>query len=169
MSPAGPRRPRLGVVLTLCLLALLLAVALSVSHGSHHAPVLNPSAPLVLNPGKARSSTSPANEVSAQAQMAAQRFLASYLPVLYGRRNPATITAADQHVHESLTDASRTPAASQRSHPRIAALNGVRQHDGSVLEIATINDRISPPYRLIFTVARSHSGGAWQVTQIANY
>lgn len=169
MSRGRSRRPRLDVLLALCLLALLLAIALSASHGSHQAPALNPSAPLVLNSEKAHSPTVPTNEVDAQAQMAAQRFLTSYLPVLYGRRNPATITAADRHVLESLIDASPTPAASRRSHPRIAALNGSRQRDGSVLEIATIDDGISSAYRLVFTVARSRSGGAWQVTQIANY
>ncbi len=172
MSSPGRRRSRLGILGALCLLALLVAIALSVSHGSHRAPVVNPSAPLVLSPERARPPAAQASEAGGQAQLTARNFLASYLPVLYGRKKPATITDADQHVLESLGNASQTsPPASRRSHPRIAALNAVRQADGSVLEIATINDGVSQPYRLIFTVAQQDSGGdgIWQVTQLANY
>lgn len=171
MSSAGPNRSRLAIIAALCLIALLAAIALSASHGSHRHSVVNPSAPLVLNPEKARPPAPQANEADGEAQLTARKFLASYLPVLYGRKKPATIAGADRHVLESLGNASQTQAmASPRSHPRIAALNAVRQADGSVLEIATVNDGISQPYRLVFTVAQQRSGGgAWQVTQLANY
>lgn len=161
----SPFKGPLGALLAFCALALAVAL-LSTLHGSHPSSGVNPSAPLVLNPEQGTSSST-AEEPSVEAQQVARGFLASYLPVLYGRRPAKTIVDADQHVLASLASASHTPPAPRRSHPRMTDLAASRQGDGSVLEIATINDGVSPAYRIVFTVAEQDS--AWRVTQLANY
>jgi hypothetical protein len=162
----SPLKGPLGGLLALCALALVAALLLGALKGSHKTAAVNPSAPLVLNPAP-RTATTAVQEPSLEAQRVARRFLGSYLPVLYGRRPARTIVDTDQHVHASLVSASHTPPAPRRSHPRVTGLAASRQSDGSVLEIATINDRASPVYRIVFTVAKQD--GAWRVTQLANY
>lgn len=162
----SPIKGSLGGLLALCALALVAALLLPTLKGSHKTPAVNPRAPLVLNPAPG-TATTVAQEPSLEAQRVARRFLASYLPVLYGRRPARAIVYADQHVLASLASASRTPPAPRRSHPRVIGLTASRQSNGSVLEIATINDRTIPAYRIVFTVAKQD--GAWRVTQLANY
>lgn len=162
----SPIKGSLGGLLALCAVVLAAALLLGTLKGSHKTPAVNPSAPLVLNPAPPTATTA-VQEPNLEAQRVARRFLASYLPVLYGRRPARTIMDADQHVHASLAYASQTPPAPRRSHPRVTGVAASRQSDGSVLEIATINDRVSPTYRIVFTVAKQD--GAWRVTQLANY
>lgn len=162
----SPSKGPLGALLAFCALALATALVVSTLHSSRPPSGVNPSTPLVVNPEHG-ASTKPAEERSAEAQTVARRFLASYLPVLYGRRTVSTIVGADQHVLASLASASRTPPPPPSRRPRVTALAASPQNDGSVLEIATINDGITSAYRIVFTVAEQ--AGVWRVTQLANY
>jgi hypothetical protein len=156
-----------GLVLLCAVLALVLLAGHRGSPRSSPTTVpVSPSPPLVLNAGHPSTSPSPM-QPTAQAQTAARAFLASYLPVLYGRRDAAAIIDADAHVRESLAAASRPARAPADRHPRVTELVGEPQSNGSVLELATIADGVSTPYRIVFVIARLPDG--WQVNQLANY
>lgn len=168
MTPAVRQRLTLAV---LALLLIVLAIVLLTSDrsGPRNSPTSIPATsapPLVLNPGHPPTSPSPTQPVT-QAQTAARAFLTSYLPVLYGRHAARSIIDADAHVRQSLRAGGRPTRAPADRHPRVIALVGEPQSSGSVLELATIADGVSSPYRIVFVIAQRR--GAWQVTQLANY
>lgn len=103
----------------------------------------------------------------AAARASARRFLASYLPVLYGRRPARTITDADTRVRAELTAAARSPRAPRHRRPRVTRLSTRVQNDQTVVAIAMIDDSVTKPYQVVFQL--SHKGGGWRVTQLANY
>lgn len=175
MSHGWLTRPAREHPLAIAMLVLLVAAAVSliVLADRHHHPA--PSRPVTTPQAAAPPAvigTRPAPppltvmQVSA-ARAAARRFLASYLPVLYGRANPRTIRDADPHVRAELTAAGRTPAAPGNRHPRITSLSTHSETSSALVLIAVITDGVQAPYQIVLQL--THEPDGWQVTQLANY
>ena len=169
-----PAREQPAAVAVLALLAVA-AIAVVLLLGHHSSPS-RPGATVsvavsspVIGTRRASSASAPALTAAqlAAARQVARRFLASYLPVLYGRRLPRTIRDADAHVRTALQTAPRPPRAPRDRRPRFTGLTLKQQSGGSVLAVTTIADHVTAPYQLVFTLGQ-RSGG-WQVTELANY
>lgn len=174
-APRGPDREYALILALAVVIGALALVAVLDPPGRRGSQPAAASTSTIAVPGpvigtKTVSAARPAltaGEVAA-AREAARRFLTSYLPVLYGRRPPATLVDADTHVRAELATATRTPPAPRNRRPHLAALTDKPQPDGTVVVIATIADRVDPAYRIVFTLGQQ-LGGGWRVTELANY
>jgi hypothetical protein len=156
---------------TTALIALLLAAVRP--HAAREPSATTPDVPvpgpiITATPPQTtpRRAASPPDVPAARA--AARRFLRSYLPVLYGRRRPASVHGVDAHLAASLRAAARAPRAPANRQPRVTALQARAQSPARVLMVATIADRIGRPYRIVFALTRQTSG-RWLVSELANY
>lgn len=101
------------------------------------------------------------------AQRAARRFITSYLPVLYGRAKPQTVSGATAALRTDLRrNVRRLPPAMQERTPRIEGLDVVRQAEGAVQATATIADGDVSTFPLIFYLERGPRG--WRATSLGD-
>jgi hypothetical protein len=128
-------------------------------------PVLSTPSP-VITPTSGQNNRPPTDMPGAR--QAAQVFLHSYLPLLYRRGRPSSVRGVDAHVRASLQGAAQQPRARADRRPRVAALAARDEGAGRVLMVATIADRVSRAYRIVFAVTRAPDG-AWLVSELANY
>lgn len=103
----------------------------------------------------------------AAATAATRRFLAGYVPYLYGRARAATVAPVTPSVARTLRRSSArvTPAQATR-HPRITDVRVTGQTAASALATAMIADGGPAPYQLTLTVERR--GGRWQVSDLGD-
>jgi hypothetical protein len=159
----------LGGLLLAFTVALAAAAILTAGHTTHHQRVVtvaDPAAPAAVIGTK---SPPPALSVAQlnKVRVTARRFLASYLPVLYGRRRARTITDASAHVREELSAAAKSPRAPSNRRPRVTKLTTRVQSSTTVVAIAIIADTVAKPYQIVFQLSAVRGG--WQVTELANY
>lgn len=103
----------------------------------------------------------------AQAQMSARRFLAGYLPYVYGRARARSVQAVLPSVATALRRyRPHVTPAQQRRHPRVRALALQPQTTASIQVTATIADGGVAPYALSFTLERR--GRHWLVSDLAS-
>ena len=114
-----------------------------------------------------RSAPAPSTAQVADSRRTARRFLASYLPVLYGRRTPSSVEDASPRVRAELRDAARSPQAPRNRHPRIARLTAHAEGRTTVVAIALIADSVTKPYQIALQLTEHDR--RWQVTQLSNY
>jgi len=155
------------------LLAVVIAAIAALAFQGGPAGQATDSMPTPAPPGPilgagAPTSTTPRADV-AIARATAHRFLASYLPVLYGRHAPSTVRDVDAHVAASLRAASRQPRAPRDRRPRITGLVLRPKNATTVLAIATIADQVSRPYRIVFSLTAQPGSQRWRVSELANY
>jgi hypothetical protein len=150
----------------LALVAAVVIVAPGRRPASHATP--QPLAPGPILAGGPPAAPAPGMSV-APARATARRFLASYLPVLYGRHSASTVRDVDAHVAASLRGATRQPHAAPDRRPRITSLVLSVQNATTVLAIATIADQVSRPYRIVFSLTATTGSRRWRVSELANY
>jgi hypothetical protein len=156
--------------LTLAALALvaLLVVALALAPARHpaHRPVVPPAGPT----GAHRTPTaggsrgiSPRRLVAAKS--VAARFLAGYLPFLYGRGSAHSIEAVTPGLRLELVRirAAVTPAERQR-HPRVVSLTAVAQSPTATLATALVADGGITTYALRIMLSAGRDG--WMVSGV---
>jgi hypothetical protein len=175
VSSGWLRRPAREQPLALAGLALAFVVAIAaaviLTHG-HPLPrqrvktVTAPPAPSAVI-GTQPSQPALTAAQLAQARRTARRFLANYLPVLYGRAPTRTITGASARVRAELSAAGWSPRAPRNRLPRVTQLATHVQSSATVVAIAIVADGITRPYQVVFQL--SHGPGGWQVTELANY
>lgn len=167
--PARDQPLLIGGLLLACVVAILAAAILTGGEAAHRQRVVSVSTPAA--PSAVIGTKPPPPALSAaqlsQVRAVAQRFLASYLPVLYGRRPARTIVDADARVKAELTAAARSPRAPKDRRPRVTVLTTHAQSSSTVVAIAIIADTVTRPYQVVFQL--SNRRGGWQVTQLANY
>jgi len=159
----------LGGLLLAFAVALALAAILTAGHTEHHQQVVtvaDPAAPSAVIGTKPPPPTLSAGQIE-KVRATARRFLASYLPVLYGRRPVRTIADISAHVRAELSAAAKTPRAPRNRRPRVTKLTTRVQSSTTVVAIAIIADTVAKPYQIVFQLSSVHGG--WQVTELANY
>jgi hypothetical protein len=159
----------LGGLLLAFAVALAAAAILTAAHTSHHhriVTVTDPAAPSAVIGTKPPPPALSAKQLE-KVRVTARRFLASYLPVLYGRRSARTITHASAHVRAELSAAAKSPRAPRNRRPRVTKLTTRVQSSTTVVAIAIIADTVAKPYQIVFQLSGAHGG--WQVTELANY
>ena len=100
-------------------------------------------------------------------EAAARRFLAGYLPLIYGKRG-ATVdelrSASPQLIATLRAEGGRvTPAQAQRA-PQLQRVTVIKQGPMTALATAHIKDSPSPAYPLVFHLRETPDG--WIVTRI---
>ena len=160
-------------------IVLLVAVAVaaivpgrkSKGSGSGQSSVSLPSVPAVVGtattgPGSVPRRDAPVDARQlAAARTAAATFLAGYLPYLYGRARPRTISNVSAGLRAKLASQPPRVTPAQRSrHPRLIALSAIGRQPGQVLATATITDGGAAPYSIRLIIGRTH--GRWLVTAI---
>jgi hypothetical protein len=155
-------------VLLLAGLALTLVVAPS---GSRHGPrprVASPApAPLIV--GGAGGSGPPriARAQLRRARRATRRFLAGYLPFLYGRARAGAVRGVTAAVGRTLRRARPRVSPAQRARrPRLAGLALAARDAATVTATATIADGGLAAYPLVFALHRR--GRRWLVSELAD-
>lgn len=157
--------------LTLAALALvvLLVVALALAPSSHpaHRPVASPARPTRTRrtptaPGW--RSISPGGLVSAR--RVAARFLAGYLPFLYGRGSASSIEAVTPGLRLQLgrERVLVTPVERQR-HPRVVSLTAIGQAPAAVVATGLIADGGVTTYAVRIMLGGGRGG--WLVSAVA--
>jgi len=157
-----------GLLLTFAV-ALAAAAILTAGHTTHHQQVVtvtDPAAPAAVIGTKPPPPALNAAQLQ-HVRRTARQFLASYLPVLYGRRPARTITDASAHVRAELSAAAKSPRAPRNRRPRVTQLTTQVQSSTTVVAIAIIADSVAKPYQIVFQLSSTHQG--WQVTELANY
>jgi len=125
-----------------------------------------------------RSSSTPANAgrkrlpapVTAaqlvQARGVGERFLAGYLPFIYGRARAASVSAVTSGLRgELLRDRAQVTPVEARRHPRVISLQVIGKAAGVVLATAMVEDGGVTTYALRFTLERRAAG--WVVSRVA--
>jgi hypothetical protein len=164
------RRSRMTRRLTLAALGLVVllvvASALAPARRPAHRPVALPAVPTRTR----RPPTAPAaRQISPggleAARRAAARFLAGYLPFVYGRGSARSIDAVTPGLRGQLIRVRSlvTPAERQR-HPRVVSLTTVGQVPAAVLATALVADGGVTTYALRITL-RAGRGG-WLVSRV---
>lgn len=123
-----------------------------------------PAGPIVS--GRPTAVTIPAAQL-AIARQTGRRFLAVYLPYLYGRARVTDIPAVDGHVATALrSDRPRVTPAQRQRRPRLRDLTLAPQTRRSIQATARVSDGGIAPYALSFTLERR--GGRWLVSDLAS-
>lgn len=103
---------------------------------------------------------------STQAEAAARRFLAGYLPYIYGRGSASAIRAASPQLGRRLRrERPRVSPATRRRRPRIADLSARSLIDGALV-VAEIADGGVARYPIELVLERR--GGRWQVARVGS-
>ncbi|HEX8052069.1 MAG TPA: hypothetical protein VF517_03690 [Thermoleophilaceae bacterium] len=103
----------------------------------------------------------------ARARHVADRFLAHYVPFLYGRGRAERIPNVSATVRRGLTRArARVSPASRMRRPRIAGLTLTPQARGTVIARAAIEDGGVASYPVTFTLVLR--GGRWIVNALGS-
>jgi hypothetical protein len=160
-------RPReaalaLGLVALLALLLVALGGGGSRERGVSAPP---PSPPVVQGPPRGAPAAPDAQ--IAQARLVARRFLARYVPFLYGRGRAERIPHVSGTVRRGLTRArARETPVSRTRRPRIGGLSLTAQARRSLIARADVDDGGVTPYPLTFTLIRR--GGRWIVNALGS-
>lgn len=104
----------------------------------------------------------------ARARVATRRFLAGYLPYLYGRAPARRVADVSSSVAASLRRSRvHVTPAQRRRHPRLVALMLIGQTPGSVIATARVADGGVAAYPLTFTLEQ-RTDGSWVVADLGN-
>lgn len=156
------------VVGALVVVIVLLVVVLGGGDDRAGTPVRQvPPTPVVVGGGErgaAPAELSPAERGAAR--RAAFVFARSYIPVLYGRAEPAQLVGATRHLRRSLREAERPPAGVRRRHAQLRGVELTVQSARSVVASATVRDGVTAPFRVVFTVELRD--GRWVVSDLAS-
>jgi hypothetical protein len=125
-------------------LAVLLVVALALAPARQpaHRPVVPPAVPTRPGGTPTAPGSGPISPIGlVAARRAAARFLAGYLPFLYGRGSARSIDGVTPDLHRELIRVRGlvTPAEHHR-HPRVVSLTTVGQGPAAVLATALVAD-----------------------------
>ena len=157
-----------AMVLGALVVVALVVVALSSGGGNEGSEPLNrPSSPIVINGDDVPRRTV---ELTAAQRASARRsalvFARSYIPVLYGRAEPAQLVRATRHLRRSLREARRPPVGVRRRHAQLRGLELTVQSERSIVATATVWDGVAAPFRVVFTVELRD--GRWVVSDLAS-
>ena len=169
LAALGRRSPatRRLTLAALALVALLVvASALAPAHHPAHRPVVSPAGPTRTHRTPTADGSrriSPHRLVAAKS--VAARFLAGYLPFLYGRGSARSIDAVtpDMRLQLSRMRALVTPVERQR-HPRVVSLSVVGQAAAGALVTALVADGGLTTYAL--RIMLSGGRGGWIVNSV---
>lgn len=162
-------RPRdaalgLGVV---ALVALLLVALSGGDNGTGERDASAPPPPAPVVHGRPTGSPPVPSAQMAQARLVANRFLARYVPFLYGRGRADRIPHVSATVRRGLTRArARETPASRTRRPRIAGLTLTPQARGTLIARAAIDDGGVASYPVTFTLVLR--GGSWIVNALGS-
>ncbi len=170
--PARAQAASFGALVVLALAAALLLPGQHRTGGPASSPLpLIPAPNSVIGtrtPPPPPPPAGPSPAELARARVAARRFLAGYLPYLYGRAPARRVTNLTASVAASLRRSrARVTPAQRRRHPRLVALMLIGQTPGSVIATARVADGGVAPYPLTFTLQRS-GRGEWVVADLGN-
>jgi hypothetical protein len=164
------RRPRTTRRLTLAAFALvgLLGVAAALAPSPHpqHRSVTAPAGPAGIRRAPTSGGSRPISPGGlVAARRVAARFLAGYLPFLYGRGSARSIDAVTPDLRRQLIRVRGlvTPAEHHR-HPHVVSLTTVRQVPAAVLASALVADGGVTTYALRITLRGGRDG--WLVTGV---
>lgn len=151
-------------------LVVLLVVASAVAPARHpaHRPVAAPAAVPTRTrrtpAGAGSGPSSPGGLVGAR--RVAARFLAGYLPFVYGRGSARSIEAVTPAVRRQLSRMRGlvTPVERQR-HPRVVSLTAVAQSPAAIQETALVTDGGVTTYALRIRLRAGRNG--WMVSGVA--
>jgi len=177
MSRRRHARPGRGKAAALCALVLLALAAGLLLPGQHRTGGSASSPPpLIPAPNPVIGTRTPpphppagpsAAEL-ARARAAARRFLAGYLPYLYGRGPARRVTNVSSSVAASLRRSrARVTPAQRRRHPRLVALSLIGQTPTSVIATARVADGGVAAYPVTFTL-QQRTDGSWVVADLGN-
>ncbi len=173
-SHARPVRAQAAWFAALVVLALAAALLLPGQHqtggpASRPLPLIPAPNPVIggtRTPPPPPAGPSPAQ--LARARVAARRFLADYLPYLYGRAPARHVTDVTASVAASLRRARvRVTPAQRRRHPRLVGLSLIGQTPSSVIATALVADGGVAAYPLTFTL-QQRTDGSWVVADLGN-
>ncbi len=162
----SPTTRRLMLAALALVVLLLVASALAPSPHPAHRSVPRPAGPARTR----RTPTAPGSPAISRgglgaAGRVAARFLAGYLPFLYGRASARSFEAVTPGLRRQLSDMRGlvTPVERQR-HPRVVSLTAVRQAPAAVLATALVADGGVTTYalRLMLRAGR----GGWLVSGV---
>lgn len=140
--------------------AVAVAAVLLASCGDHHADSrTTPATPPAPGPIIGAKTQPPRDPLSTgerrEATAAVRRFLAGYLPYLYGRGPAGRVAPVTPSVAHTLRSGSaRVTPAQRHRHPRVTALRVTGQTTRSALATAQVTDGGPAPYQLTLTVER---------------
>jgi hypothetical protein len=164
-----PRRVRRFVVAVGALLALsvvMAALTLTTPHGGQERRRVpqHPAATVPRTPRR-RLPLPVSTAALVQARLVAERFLAGYLPLAYGRGSPSAVSGVTLALRRQLLrqGAQLTPAE-RRRRPRAVSLQTVGTTLVFVVATAAIDDGGVATYRLRFTL--QGGGGRWAVSGV---
>jgi hypothetical protein len=165
------RRSRTTRRLTLAALGLvgLLVVASALAPARHpaHTAAAPPTVPTRTHRTPTRVGSRPTSSARLlAARRVATRFLAGYLPFLYGRGSARSVEAVTPGLRLRLSSARGlvTPMERQR-HPRLVSLTAVAQSRTAILAIALVADGGVTRYALRILLSTGRRGG-WLVSSV---
>ena len=164
------RRSRITRRLTLAALGLvvLLVVASALAPARHPAnrPVVPPAVPTRTQRGPTAGGSRQISPVElVAARRVAARFLAGYLPFLYGRGSARWIDAVTPGLRRQLSRwrGLATPVEGER-HPRLVSLTAVAPSPAAILATALVADGGVSTYALRITLSAGRGG--WLVSSV---
>lgn len=162
------RRSRATRRLTLAAFALvvLLVVASALARHPAHRPVAPPTVPTRLHrTPTAGGSRAISPDGLGAAKRVAARFLAGYLPFLYGHGSARSIGAVTPGARRQLSRMRGlvTPVE-RRRHPRVVSLTAVAQSPGAVQATALVADAGVTTYALRIMLSAARNG--WMVSGV---
>lgn len=163
-SPAT-RRVTLAALALVVLLVVASALA-PASHPAHH-QVAPPIAPTRTQRRPTAGGSPPSSAGGlVGARRVAERFLAGYLPFVYGRGSARSIKAVTLAVRRQLRRMRGlvTPVERQR-HPRVVSLTAVARSPAAIQETALVTDGGVTTYALRITLRAGRNG--WMVNSVA--
>jgi hypothetical protein len=144
-------------VVTLSVVASALTPAPRPGHGRGLSPK-EPTRSVQAPPGPRRPAPVPAGEL-ARARDAAARFLAGYVPFIYGRGSARSVDAIAPALRLQLMRArAQVTPVERRRRPRVVALTAVGRAPGVVLATALVADGGVTTYALRITLREDRSG-----------
>jgi hypothetical protein len=166
LARRSPATRRLTLAALALVVLLVLASALAPARHAAHRPVSPPTVPARTHQTPTRTGSraiSPAGLVAAR--RVATRFLARYLPFLYGRGSARSIEAVTPGLRLLLRRVRGlvTPMERQR-HPRLVSLTAVAQSPAAILATALVADGGVTTYALRIMLSAGQDG--WMVSGV---
>jgi hypothetical protein len=167
--PSRVRRFVVAIGVLLALGAVMAALTLTASHGGKERrpalqhPALSRLSPPRLPPPRLPPPVSVAAML--QARRAAERFLAGYLPLAYGRGSALAVSSVKPALRRQLLRArAQLTPAERRRRPRVVSLQTVGTTPAFVVATAVIDDGGAAAYRLRLTP--QGGAGRWAVSSV---
>lgn len=164
------RRSRTTRQLTLAALALVVLLVVAAALAPVRHPAHGQVAPSAAPTRTRRTRTAPGSHPISRgglvaARRVAARFVAGYLPFLYGRRSARSIEAVTPAVRWQLSRMRGlvTPVE-RRRHPRVVSFTGVAQSPGAMLATALVADGGGTTYVLRIMLRAGRDG--WVVSRV---